>query len=87
VYGELAFLVFIALYLVNMLIGSSRNERLAMAWARHFAGEDGLLDRNFSHIGICELRSMSSGPLLIPRIVCNVIISISTPLGSSAPTS
>ncbi len=50
---EFGFLAFMALYLANMYRGAQINKRMAYAWAKEFATEGSILDRNFSHVGIC----------------------------------
>ncbi len=50
---EFGFLALIVLYLVNMIVGSQANKRIAYAWAQEYTTEGKVLERNFSHIGIC----------------------------------
>lgn len=59
---EFGFLALIVLYLVNMVRGSQINKRIAYAWAQEFATEGSILERNFSHVGICALRSLFLAP-------------------------
>lgn len=42
---------FLLTFLVNMLIGRRRNERLALAWTAELVAPDGVLDRNFALLG------------------------------------
>ncbi|CAL8468957.1 g8498 [Coccomyxa elongata] len=51
---EFGFLAFMALYLANMYRGAQINKRMAYAWAKEFATEGSILDRNFSHVGISD---------------------------------
>lgn len=62
---EFGFLALIVLYLVNMVRGSQINKRIAYAWAQEFATEGSILERNFSHVGICALRSLFLAPWLL----------------------
>jgi hypothetical protein len=48
---EGAAIAFLLAFLVNMLIGRRRNERLALAWTAELVAPDGVLDRNFALLG------------------------------------
>ncbi|GMH43269.1 hypothetical protein BSKO_11191 [Bryopsis sp. KO-2023] len=43
--------VVLVLYGINVFIGRQKNEALALAWARAFVSEGGVLERNFSLLG------------------------------------
>jgi len=51
---EAGFLAFIIVYLINLFVGTQTNKRIAFAWAHEFSTEGSILERNFSHLGICE---------------------------------
>ncbi|KAL3693394.1 hypothetical protein R1sor_007045 [Riccia sorocarpa] len=50
-YTEVAGTLFLIAYLTYYFIGRKRNEKLALAWATHFACKDGIFDKNFSLLG------------------------------------
>lgn len=49
--AELIGVVFIAIYLLNILWGKIQNEALALSWAQTFIAEGGVLEKNFSLLG------------------------------------
>ncbi|KAI7840816.1 hypothetical protein COHA_005462 [Chlorella ohadii] len=48
---EIVALSFLLAFLVNLVIGRRRNERLALAWTAELVAPDGVLDRNFALLG------------------------------------
>ena len=63
---EFGFLAFMALYLANMYRGAQINKRMAYSWAKEFAAEGSILDRNFSHVGICAQLPLLCFPISSP---------------------
>lgn len=60
VWMEAGFLAFIIVYLINIFVGTETNKRIAYAWAQEFTTEGSILERNFSHLGICECSDCSA---------------------------
>ncbi|KAL2634188.1 hypothetical protein R1flu_005667 [Riccia fluitans] len=50
-YIEVVGTLFLIAYVTFYFIGRKRNEKLALAWATHFACKDGIFDKNFSLLG------------------------------------
>lgn len=50
-YFELAAVVCLLLYTINIFIGKKGNEKVAIAWAKAFATPNSILDKNFSLLG------------------------------------
>jgi hypothetical protein len=44
----MAMSIFILWYIINIFLGKRRNEDIALSWARAFACDGGVLERNFS---------------------------------------
>lgn len=47
-YYEIAIGTFMVWYIINIFLGKRRNEEIALTWARAFACDGGLLERNFA---------------------------------------
>ncbi|KAK9811206.1 hypothetical protein WJX73_010422 [Symbiochloris irregularis] len=55
-------LILVLLFVINIFTGRQANYKLALAWAKAFCEEDGILDRNFAQLGFSgdngELKSV-----------------------------
>lgn len=54
-YFEIAAAVCLVIYAINVFVGKSSNEAIALAWARAYVSEGGVLEKNFSLLGPGDL--------------------------------
>ncbi|PIN26951.1 hypothetical protein CDL12_00308 [Handroanthus impetiginosus] len=59
---EIACVSFLIVFTINYFTGKRENENLALAWARKFATENSIFDKNFSLLGVGETEN---SPLLL----------------------
>ena len=50
-YFEAAFLVFLVFYGINVYIGRTKNEQIALSWAGEYCGDKCLFHNNFTQLG------------------------------------
>lgn len=69
--AELMAIVFVGLYLLNLMLGTGQNDKIAIKWAKTFCSDGQVLERNFAQLtlkadGATEVRHLQTSNLQNP---------------------